>query len=170
VLPRLGLKLALPAGLENVTYYGRGPVENYRDRNEGTPLGRYETTVDDMYVPYIWPQEFGNRTEVRWAALTDDQGAGLVAVAGGPLEFSAHHYTLDNLDRAEHTCELERTDQTWLYLDYAQTGVGTRSCGHNTLEPYRVRPGRYVLRVLLRPLAAGQDPADLARERIPEQA
>ena len=69
-LPRLGMLLRLHGGLEQLHYYGRGPEENYADRQFGYPLGRYASTVDDEYVPYVTPQEHGNHTDVRWLALT----------------------------------------------------------------------------------------------------
>lgn len=170
LLPRLGVELVLPPALEAVTYYGRGPVENYIDRAGGTPVGRYDTTVDELYVPYIYPQENGNRSGVRWVALRDESGAGLLAVAGGPLEFSAHHYAVGDFDDATHTCNLLRRKEIYLHLDYMQTGMGGASCGPATLDRYRLMPGRHVHRVTLRPLGPGDDPGERARERMPEPA
>jgi hypothetical protein len=152
-LPRLGLATILPAGMENVTYFGRGPGENYRDRNTGSPLGRYQTTVDQMYFPYVLPQEFGNRSDIRWAALTDDQGTGLLARVTPAMEFSAHHFALDNLTAAKHTHELTRVDQVHLYLDTQVMGMGSASCGPGTLEPYRIPPSRARWQTVLRVLS-----------------
>ena len=95
-LPRLGLLLRLRGGLERLTYYGRGPEENYNDRQFGYPLGRYTSTVDDEYVPYVTPQEHGNHTDVRWFALDDGvtgvlfQPADAGAVFGQPLHRRRH--------------------------------------------------------------------------------
>jgi beta-galactosidase/beta-glucuronidase len=87
VLPRVGLTMILPPGFEQLTWFGRGPHENYRDRQEGAAIGRYSGTVDEQYVPYIMPQENGNKTDVRWLALTNEAGLGLLAVGLAPLEF-----------------------------------------------------------------------------------
>jgi hypothetical protein len=152
-LPRLGLAMAMPGGFEHFTWYGRGPQENYRDRKFGTPVGTYDATVDEMYVPYIWPQEYGNRTDVRWARLTNDAGLGVLAVAGDLLEMSVHHHTLANLTAAEHTCDLVRTDEAYLYLDVHQHGLGGESCGPTTIEKYWVKPVETTFVVTLRPIA-----------------
>jgi beta-galactosidase/beta-glucuronidase len=151
VLPRIGLKLVLPGELENITWYGRGPHENYADRKESAFVGVYSGTVADQVVPYIFPQEFGNKSEVRWAALTDKRGAGLL-VAGMPLiNFSAHPYNLDNLTRATHTYELETQDEVHLYLDHRQAGLGSNSCGPGPLPEYLIQPEPVAFKVRLRP-------------------
>jgi len=162
-LPRIGLQLALPAGHEGFAWYGRGPQENYRDRRHGTAVGVYGATVDELYTPYIYPQEYGNRTGVRWAALTDDAGAGLLAVGLPRLEVSVHHHALANLTAAAHTPELVRVDEAWLYLDFAQHGLGGESCGPSTQERYWVRPVETTFRLALLPLPAGTDPAEAGR-------
>ena len=75
LLPRLGLQMRLVPGLERMTWFGRGPQESYIDRLAGASVGRYAGTVDEQYVPYVMPQENGNKTDVRWAALSSDGGA-----------------------------------------------------------------------------------------------
>ena len=95
-LPRLGLLLRLHGGLERLTYYGRGPEENYNDREFGYPLGRYTSTVDDEYVPYVTPQEHGNHTAVRWFAL-DDGVTGLLLQPHALAQFSVSHFTADDM-------------------------------------------------------------------------
>jgi len=162
-LPRFGLAMAMPGGFESFEYLGRGPQENYWDRKCGAAVGHWRATVDELYTPYIYPQEYGNRSDVRWVALTDNAGAGLLAVAPGLMEASAHHHTLENLTAATHTCDLVRVDETYLYLDLHQHGLGGESCGPSTLERYWVRPEEMSFRVILRPLSAGEDPAALAR-------
>ena len=167
-LPRIGLAMAVPGGFERFRWLGRGPGENYWDRKTGSPVGAYETTVDDMYTPYIYPQEYGNRCDVRWAALTDDAGTGLLAAAGpsdagGLIEVSAHHHAIGNLAAARHTCDLVRTDETHLYLDVHQHGLGGESCGPTTLKRYWVRPVATSFTVILRAIGPGDDPAALGR-------
>jgi beta-galactosidase len=98
--------MSLPGGFERVEWYGRGPHENYVDRNSGAAIGRYAGTIDDQYVAYIMPQENGNKTDVRWLTLTNEAGIGLLAVASPPtahMEAGVSHYTTDDLYRAFHT-------------------------------------------------------------------
>ncbi|GAG06117.1 unnamed protein product, partial [marine sediment metagenome] len=116
-------------GFEKVSWYGRGPHENYIDRNIGAAVGVYSGNVDDQYVPYIMPQENGNKTDVRWIMLTNDAGVGLLAFGMPLMEVSVSHYTADDLYRAFHTCELIRRNKVILNLDYRQSGLGGASCG-----------------------------------------
>ena len=162
-LPRIGLALAVPGGLERFAWFGRGPHENYWDRKTGAAIGLYETTVDEMYTPYIYPQEYGNRCDCRWAALANDAGAGLLVVVGELLEVSVHHHALENLTAATHTCDLVRVDEAYLYLDVHQHGLGGESCGPPTQERYWVRPVETAFTVVVRPLGGGDDPMALSR-------
>ncbi len=166
-LPRVGMTMTLPAAFETVEYLGRGPHENYIDRNVGAAIGRYRMTVDAMYVPYILPQENGNRTDVRWAALTDSRGAGLLVCGLPTLEFTASHYDIENLTRAVHTCDLVRREELFLHVDLRQRGLGGASCGPDTLPQYRVEPGVYEWGFRLLPLRAGTDAGELARLPAP---
>ena len=102
-LPRFGLRLRLPAAYHNVTYLGRGPGENYWDRKAGSPLGLYRTTAEQMYFPYVRPQENGHRTDVRQLTLLDDKGKGLAIFAEGVLEFNALRNSVEDFDSAEST-------------------------------------------------------------------
>ena len=165
-VPRIGLQMRLPGGFENVAYFGCGPHENYCDRKTGAFVGLYTDTVDGMYVPYVYPQENGNRTDVRWVALTDDVGAGLLAVGMPLIETSAHHFTDENLTAAQHTNEIERVDEIILNLDWKQTGLGGASCGPDTLPEYLLKPTETEFSVLIRALAPGDDPLALARRRL----
>jgi hypothetical protein len=165
-LPRLGLQMALPGGFETVSWYGRGPHESYIDRQASAIVGRYSGTVDEQYVPYVVPQENGNKTDVRWVALTDERGAGLLAVGEPPLEVSAHHFTTEDLTVADHLHELERRDEITLNLDYRQCGLGGASCGPGVLPQYLLQPEPVQFRVMLRPLAPGQSPDEAATPRV----
>ena len=135
-LPRLGLSMMLEEGLENFTYYGRGPWENYVDRNSGSLLGIYRSTVTDQYVNYVRPQDNGYRSDVRWACLTDAEGKGVRVSGSVPLFVQALHYTWEDLEFARHR---DRQQRIWnekpprrevcLNLDLRQTGLGGNSCG-----------------------------------------
>ncbi len=151
-LPRLGLTLQLPGGFEQVAWFGRGPHENYIDRKAGAPVGLYRGTVDEQYVPYILPQENGNKTDVRWLLLTNEAGMGLLAVAQPTMEASVSHYTAADLYAAFHTNELTRRNEVILNLDLMQCGLGGASCGPGTLPQYLLLPGSYTFRVRLRPI------------------
>ena len=142
-LPRVGVTLNLPAGLENLTWYGRGPWENYSDRKAASMIGVYQSTVSDEYVPYVMPQEHGNKTDVRWLTLTDDSGHGVRIEAEGMLNFSASHFTANDLYTARHTTDLQPRPEVILNLDVAQRGLGTASCGPDTLEQYRLNAKEY---------------------------
>jgi len=166
-LPRVGLMLAMPAGFENFTYLGRGPHENYRDRNAGATVGLYTSTVDEQYVPYVMPQAHGNKTDVRWAAVTNADGVGLLAVGGELMEVSVSHFTDADLYRAVHTCELVPRAETIVNLDCAQSGLGGNSCGPRTRAEYLIQPGRFEFTFRLRPFnGKREDPSELARQRL----
>ena len=154
-LPRIGLQMTLPAGYEQMAWYGRGPHEAYCDRQEGAAIGLYQGTVDEQYVPYITPQENGNKTEVRWVALTNEEGVGLLAIGAPWLEVSAHHYTTQDLTEARHTFELSYRKEITLNLDYGQSGLGSASCGPERLEVYQLKPQEVQFRVRLRPFQGG---------------
>jgi len=140
-LPRVGVTLTLEPGLDRLTWFGRGPHENYPDRKASAAVARYDATVAEMYVPYIVPQEHGGRCDLRWLRLADAGGAGICIAAVGPLQFSASHFTGDDLFRAHHTNELEPRPEVILNLDGVHRGLGTGSCGPDTLPRYRIRAG-----------------------------
>jgi len=162
-LPRAGFTLRLPGGFSRVTYYGRGPHENYVDRKFGALVDVYETTVDEMFVPYLKPQENGNRCDVRWVALRDGEGYGLLAVAANLMEFSAHRCTPHDLEAAKHPHEIRWRGEVYLHLDYKQRGLGGASCGPDTLPQYEFWPEPFHFEVVLRPLKPGDDPVRLGK-------
>ena len=142
-VPRVGVTLTLPCSLENLAWYGRGPWDNYPDRKASAMVGVYASTVSEQYVPYIMPQEHGHKTDVRWLTLTDARGRGL-RVSGDPLiSFSASHFTKEDLFAARHTYDLKPHEEIILSLDFAQRGLGTASCGPDTLPEYRLMEPRY---------------------------
>ncbi len=155
-LPRLGLVLALPGEFDCFTWYGRGPQENYIDRNQGARMGRYSLSVTGQQCPYVLPQEFGNRTDIRWLSLTREDGAGLLVTGEQPFEASAHPFALDLLTGAKHTWELKPDGTIRLYLDYRQGGLGNGSCGPGTLPQYLLQPGPVTLSLRLRGFKPGE--------------
>jgi hypothetical protein len=167
-LPRLGLEMVLPGPLNRFSWYGRGPHENYADRKESSLIALYSGRVREQYVPYIKPQEYGNKTDVRWAAVTDKQDTGLLAVGFPVLEVSVHHFTLEDLSGAQHAYQLKPRNATFLYLDYRQGGLGSNSCGPEPLMKYRLMPEEVVFSVRLKPFSKeNQNPMELSKQRLP---
>ncbi|WP_233441862.1 glycoside hydrolase family 2 TIM barrel-domain containing protein [Lentzea atacamensis] len=136
-LPRLGLRLALPAELTTVEWFGAGPGEAYADSRHAVRTGRFKSTVDDLQTPYVFPQENGNRADARWLQITAG-GRGL-RVSGEPVfDFTARRWTTEDLDAARHPDELKPREHVHLNLDLAQNGLGTASCGPGVLPQYRL--------------------------------
>ena len=148
-LPRVGLRVTLPARLERFTWLGRGPHESYPDRKASARVDRWASTVSAEFEPYLVPQENGNKTDVRWATFTDAEGAGLRIEGAPTFNVSAHHHTAHDLAEAQHTHELLRRPEITLNLDIAQAGLGTEACGPGVLPPYELtaRSYRGVLRL-----------------------
>ena len=144
-LPRVGLKLALAGVMEQVNWYGRGPHENYPDRKASAFLARYQSSVTDMFTPYLIPQENGARCDVRWVQLSaKDKDAPVVEVESTtPFVFSALHVDAKNLDKAMRTIYVKKRNDTILCIDNQMSGLGNASCGPFTLEKYRIKVKPY---------------------------
>jgi beta-galactosidase len=150
-LPRLGCSLLAPADLDHVHWLGLGPGECYPDRLAGAVVGRHEGPVDEL--PYLMPQEFGLRCEVRSWRLLDASGHGLAVEALDParLAVSATHHTSGDLTEAVDTLSLRRRDEVVVHIDVAHRGLGTASCGPDTSPAFRLRAGRWRWRWWLGP-------------------
>jgi beta-galactosidase len=148
-LPRAGVRLDLAPGFESLRYFGRGPRENYSDRRAATWLAVHESTVAAEYVPYIMPQEHGHHCDVRWLELMHPEGRRFRVSAETTLEFNATHYPAEELFAARHTTDLAPVTETLLYLDAAHRGLGTASCGSDTLPEHRLTSRLYRLRYTL---------------------
>lgn len=145
-LPRLGLTAALSPRIEDVSYYGRGPWENYADRKASAFLGVYHTTVTGMEEEYVRSQSMGNREDVRWVKLTDKGGEGILLQADKPFNFSALHFgdrQLWNDMRHGHERDAQRLKETILCIDAVQRGLGNQSCGPAPMEKYEMKTGTY---------------------------
>ena len=128
-MPRYGIRLALDQSYNQVEYYGRGPFENYVDRNTAAHVGRYTSSVSDFYVPYIRPQENGYRTDVREVTFRNGEGNNISFIAEKLISFSAHHNPLEDFDPGNQKAQKHSTDinpkgKTWIHVDYMQKGVG----------------------------------------------
>ncbi len=135
--------MTLPGRYDRVTWHGRGPGECYNDSKQACPVGVYACSVDDLYVPYVFPQENGNRTEVRWVSLASPGGTGLLATGEPLIDFSAHRFTTRDLEKARHTCDLAPRRFITLNLDHAHRGLGSASCGPGPLPEYQLPARRF---------------------------
>lgn len=159
VLPRLGYEITLPSELSDYTYYGRGPINNFNDRETSQQVGRYKSTVAEQYVPFPKPQSMGNREDVRWNALTGENGAGVMFVAtDGTMSASALPWTDLELTFAPHPYQLPESKGTTLHLDHKVLGLGGASCGQGgPLTPDRVFGSPQTFGFIMRPVAEGDD-------------
>lgn len=138
-LPRLGSALVLDGKYENLSWYGRGPWDNYPDRKTSCFIGRWNSTVTEQYVPYPRPQDCGNHEDVTEVRLTDKNGRGIrVTTLGKPFSFSALHYTAMDLYHEDHDCNLKPRKEVVLSLDAAVMGLGNSSCGPGVLKKYAI--------------------------------
>ena len=139
-LPRLGYEVKLPSRFSRYSYYGRGPLNNYNDRKTGSFVGLYHSTVQEQFVPFPKPQSMGNREDVRWCALQDEEGYGLAFSSElGTMSTSALPWSALQMTLAQHPHELPESDGTYLHLDCKVNGLGGNSCGQGgPLKPDRV--------------------------------
>jgi len=149
-LPRLGVIFTLPKEFEKLAWFGRGPGESYPDRKAGMPIGLYRSTVTHQYVPYVVPQEHGLKTDVRWFTLNNTGQPTLRVESDRPFMFSASHFTPIDLTKAFHTYDLSPRPEVTVCLDLKHRGLGTASCGPDTLDKYKIFPGRYRMTYQLR--------------------
>lgn len=165
-IPVVGTTLTFPGEYGMMQWYGRGPQENYWDRNTGSAVGVYSSGVDHQYVRYIEPSECGNKTDVRWVALTNRSGFGLLATGMPLLETSALYYTPEELESKDHPYKLVKSPNITLHLNYKQMGVGgIDSWGSLPLNKYTLFPYqeyRYTYR--LTPLAPCRNPMELKKQ------
>lgn len=149
-LPKIGLQAGLNKEFEHLKWLGRGPAENHPGRKKAAKIGVYSKTVKELYEPYIVPGDYGNRSDVRWAELTNDQGTGWLVKGDELLNISAHPFSTDNLDRARYTHQLNPDGAVYFNMDHAVSGTGSKF--HEPLEKYQVKTKPYSFTVLLHPI------------------
>lgn len=147
-LPRIGLRMLLNPAFERLSWYGRGPMENYQDRKDCAFMGIYENTVDGMAEHFVRTQTMGERTDTRWLRLATEDGHTVTFTADGTFDFSALHYTDEDLFLVKYNNDLDkiRRSEVVLTLDCAQQGLGNGSCGPGPLPKYMIAPGEYSYR------------------------
>ena len=177
-IPRFGMSMIIPSRYNSVTWYGRGPHESYWDRKTSAFVGIYDGKVLDQYWPYIRPQENGNKTDVRWMTLVDDNGSGFLFTGMPLLSMSVHHNLLsdfESLERSDgrhiegvrpvnrHTTDVTPRDLTCVNIDYKQMGVGgDNSWGAKTHEKYRLTGRSYSYTFRMQVINSGDNIGELA--------
>jgi len=160
-LPRYGMQLQMPKQYDEVTYYGRGPVENYCDRNSSEFIGIYNNKVADEYYPYVRPQESGNHTDVRWFRVQDKQGRGLEFYSNAPMEASALNFLTEDLDDGmskdkkidRHSGDLVERPLTQVHIQQRQMGLGcVNSWGAWPRQEYMLPYQNYDFTFVIKPL------------------
>lgn len=155
---RFGMRAALNKNLSNIQYYGRGPIENYADRNNSTNIGKYAQTVDEQFYSYIRPQETGTKTDIRWWNQTNKGGNGIQLVGKTPFSASALHYTMESLDDGlekdqRHSELVPQTDCVNFCIDKVQMGLGcVNSWGALPLDKYMVPYQDYEFTFVIKPI------------------
>ena len=172
VIPKLGFRLEMPATMEQLSWFGRGPWDNYRDRKEACLPAVYKSTVNDQREDYILPQEHGTKQEVRWMSLTNDEGMGMLFVAPDQMAASAVHFRAednytDRNNRSKHTYQFKSCTTTVVSLDAATRGLGNASCGPDVREPYELKAQNTAFRFFLIPLTAETKASETARVDMP---
>ena len=149
MIPRIGITMGINKDFDNVCWNGRGPGESYSDSKENNFLGVYASKVKDMFENYSYPQENGNRTDVKWMGLYSDLGLGFI-VKGQDFNFSTHYYTVEDIDNAKHTYDLKPRDFITLNLDYKQNGLGSNSCGQDQLPDHRLTSEEFTMSLIFK--------------------
>jgi beta-galactosidase len=176
---RMGMNLVMPQKFDQITWLGRGPHESYWDRKTSAFVGLYSGNVADQYWAYLRPQENGNKTDVRWLAITDNAGNGLLFSGMPLLETSAHHNIMEDFESMErtdgrqvegvnvenrHTTDVKPRDLTSVNIDYKQMGVGgDNSWGATTHPEYRLTEKEYSYTFRMRAITAEDDAAEMAK-------
>jgi beta-galactosidase len=167
-LPKVGMQMGIAKADSNISYYGRGPYENYIDRRTGSEAGIYSQPISQFMEPYVVPQENGNRTDVRWMLLHHKTG-GLLVTADSLLSMSAWPYTEENIQKAKHTNKLKDAGFITLNIDLIQMGVGGNDSWSEVAEPleqYRIPAKKYQYSFYLKPYEGKPEGAGNAAYQI----
>ena len=155
---RFGMQMQMPKQLDQINYYGRGPIENYADRNNVTDIGNYKQTVAEQFYSYIRPQENGSKTDIRWWKQMNKGGNGLMFISEAPFTASALHYSIESLDdgtkkEQRHSEFVQPVDYTNLCIDKIQMGLGcVNTWGAVPLEKYRIPYADYEFSFIMKPI------------------
>lgn len=154
VIPKIGMSVHVPVSYRDITWFGKGPQENYIDRDNAAFVGLYTKNIDDFITPYIMPQENANRTGIRWMRFTNKSGSGLEVKGNNLLSMSVWPWTMDQLESASHTNELPENDFITVNIDLLQMGVGGNDSWTMRAFPlsqYQIKPGNYTYSFIMAP-------------------
>ncbi|HKI89314.1 MAG TPA: beta-galactosidase small subunit, partial [Draconibacterium sp.] len=179
---RMGMNLVMPRKFDQMAWLGRGPWESYWDRKTSAFVGLYKGSVADQYWAYLRPQENGNKTDVRWLAITDTDGNGLFFEGMPLLSVSAHHNIMEDFESLErtdgrqvdgvnvvnrHTTDVKPRDLTSVNVDYKQMGVGgDNSWGAWTHDQYRLTKKEYSYSFRMKAMLTEDDPVKMDKEKF----
>ena len=171
-IPRFGMRMVLPATYDQMTWLGRGPQENYADRKTGAAIGLYNASVWEQYHPYVRAQETANKTDVRWTALRNQKGEGLLICGQQPLNISAWNFPIEDISyrpfnvERHHGGSVEKKDMVWLNIDGAHMGVGGDNTWGAKVHPeYTITPADCSYAFTIQALPADADPVELSHNR-----
>jgi beta-galactosidase len=169
-LARVGLQFKLPAAFNNVTWYGKGPFESYIDRDESAKTGLYKSTVPAQHFSHVMPQENGNKTDVRWMLLSSNAGEGLlVSATDSLLSVNVQDYSLQALNESKLSHQLTRGNNTYLFVDYKQMGLGGDiGWGARVHPEYLLTTKKYQYTFRLKPVSKGVDINKILQQKLPK--
>ncbi|ACV58247.1 glycoside hydrolase family 2 TIM barrel [Alicyclobacillus acidocaldarius subsp. acidocaldarius DSM 446] len=168
-LPRIGLLTTIHLDFEYVSWFGRGPGESYRDSKESQLIGRYRRLADELYTPYVYPQENGNRTDVYWISITNKYMEGLFITGPQPLNFQVSRFSVEDLERARHPYELEESPWRYLRIDFSHHGLGSASCGPGPLPEHQLRTEPFEWTLCFAPLARHEIDESILHQVVTER-
>lgn len=158
-IPRFGMRMIVPAEYEHMTWYGRGPHENYADRKSSAAIGLYQGSVWEQYHPYVRPQETGNKCDVRWVSFTNAKGEGWLIKGEKPLSTSAWNFPMEDIEyipfdvERKHGGSIEKKDMVWVNIDHQQMGVGGDNTWGAQVHPeYTITPNPITYSFTIQPV------------------
>jgi beta-galactosidase len=171
-MPRFGMRMILPAEFDNMTWLGRGPQENYADRKTGANIGKYNASVWQQYHPYVRAQETGNKCDVRWVALQNKLGEGVLIIGNKPLSVSAWNFMMEDICyrpsaiEHRHGGSIEKKDLVWLNIDHRQMGVGGDTTWGAQVHPeYTITPQEWTYSFTILPINGKSDCSVLSHQK-----
>jgi evolved beta-galactosidase subunit alpha len=164
-LPRIGIVMKGNKELQQALWYGRGPGENYADSKEAGVMGIYSNSVDEMGTNYVFPQENGHREEVRWFGIGNGDKT-LLCKAEMPLGLNLANYTDESLEEAKHPFQIKRAEDVIIHLDYAQSGLGSNSCGEEQQEEVKVKLQDFTMAFELQVVSYGEEMKEAKRRYL----
>ncbi|MDR1683309.1 MAG: discoidin domain-containing protein [Candidatus Symbiothrix sp.] len=168
-LPKIGFRLSMPAAFERLTWFGRGPWDSYPDRKESCFEGQWNSAVTEQWEQYLFPQETGSKEDVRWMALRDNAGAGLLFVAPETMSASAVHYKAEDLyanrnNRKKHPHEVTFNANTIVSLNARMRGLGNASCGPDVMPQYELKADYTLFDFMILPIADSLNDTQLSEK------